>query len=170
MSEVWTESHPLLSVTELSGMLLILICQRPAWDIATSTARDTIPMWEVADTEAIPLFTTTIHVPTKLPQVQLCRHASKKTYNVPIPALMTNSIPGKTAMNVAGRTAAHEDQALCILSIYVHIPSWFECKPKSTPLCNFCFPSMENNRSALVATNFFILWLKSSSCRPGLSI
>ena len=123
---------------------------------------------EVADTEAIPLFTTTIHTPAKLPQVQLCRHASIK--NVPIPALMTNSIPGKTAMNVAGRTAAHEDQALCILSIYVHLPSWFECKPKSTPLCTFCFPSMENKRSALVATNLFILWLKSSSCTPDLSI
>lgn len=80
MSEVWTESQPLLSVTELSSMLLILICQRPACDIAASTARDTIPMWEqkLQTTEAIQLFAITIHVPAKLPQVQLCRHASSK--------------------------------------------------------------------------------------------
>lgn len=80
MSEVWTESQPLLSVTELTSMLLILICQRPACNIAASTARDTIQMWEqkLQTTEAIPLFTIAIHVPAKLPQVQPCRHASNK--------------------------------------------------------------------------------------------
>ena len=92
MSEVWTESQPLLSVTELLGMLLILIlCERPACDIAASTTRDTIPMWEqkLQTTEAIPLFTIAV-------QYMYLRSCLKfnfagmpavKTFNVPIPSI-----------------------------------------------------------------------------------
>lgn len=82
MSEVWTESQPLLSVRVIGHVAdsHIMWATRLRHSCQYYKGYHSNVRTEVADNRGHPTLyhRCTVHVPAKLPQVQLCRHASGK--------------------------------------------------------------------------------------------